>query len=382
MTSLTPRYLTDFIEEDLTKKMVFLAGPRQVGKTTLAFSLLNHGDPEHPAYFNWDTPGRNHDLLKGLLPNNQPLVVIDEIHKYRKWRNLVKGYYDHYKGRIKFLVTGSARLDYFSRGGDSLQGRYHLYRLHPLSLKEVSPAALEQATLMRLLTYGGFPEPFFEADQKHWRRWQQERLRRVINEDLVSLEQVKDLSAISLLAEILPTKVGSPLSVQNLRTDLEIAHATAERWLQILENLYYCFRILPFGGPKIKAVKKEPKLYLWDWSLCSDEATRFENLVACQLLKYCHLMEDSDGFHMELRYIRDVEKREIDFVVLKQKKPLFAVECKLGSRDISKNVPYFSKRLHIPYFYQVHLEGSGLDVAGLNASILSFRDLVKKLDLP
>lgn len=378
---LSTRYLNTYVEKDLAKKMVFLAGPRQVGKTTLALNLLKNGNEHHAAYFNWDVPGRNHALIQGLVPSDEPLIVLDEIHKYRKWRNLVKGLYDHYKGRIKFLVTGSARLDYFSRGGDSLHGRYHLFRLHPLSLREADPS-MSRNTVDRLLTYGGFPEPYFEADEVQWRRWQRERLKRVVQEDLLSLEQVKDVSQITLLGEILPTKVGAPLSIQNLRNDLDVAHETAERWVKILENLYYCFRVMPFGSPKIKAVKKEQKLYLWDWSQCIDSSARFENMVACQLLKYCHFLEDTQGLNMELRYIRNVERKEIDFVVIQDRKPAFAIEVKQGREELSSNIKYFSQRLNIPHFYQVYLGQEPYESAQYRATVLPFEALVRKLGLP
>jgi uncharacterized protein len=350
------RYLIDHIRKDLREKMVFLGGPRQVGKTTMSLSLLNRGNEAHPAYLSWDDPASQQLLLRGGLPADQPLIILDEIHKYRRWRNLVKGFYDRHKSQRQFLITGSARLDHYRRGGDSLQGRYHYYRLHPLSLFELN-AKPKATDLQTLLKFGGFPEPFIKQDVRHWKRWQRERLTRVIQEDLITLERVREVSQLQLLANILPERVGSVLSIANLRQDLSVAFETADNWVTILENLYYCYRIMPYGLPHLRASKKERKLYLWDWSLVMQEPARFENLVASHLLKYCHLIEDTEGDEMSLRFLRDTQNREIDFVVLKNNKPQFAVECKTGAGALSKNISYFAQRTSIPQFYQVHING-------------------------
>lgn len=371
------RTLKKFIDQDLKEKMVFLGGPRQVGKTTLAFGLLK-GNETHPAYFNWDSKKARQLLLKEELPSEEKLIVLDEVHKYKNWRNLVKGLYDMNKSSKRFLVTGSARLDYYRRGGDSLLGRYHYYRLHPLSLFELNPHPT-QKDLGQLLQYGGFPEPFFKESLTHWKRWQKERITRVIQDDLINLEQVKEISLLQILIDALPQRVGPPLSVNNLREDLGVSFETVERWIMILENLYFCFRILPFGPPKIRAAKKEKKLYLWDWSLCEDDSKRFENLVASQLLKYCHFYEDTEGDQMELRFLRDVYKREIDFVVLKNKKPVFAVECKTGERNISPTIQYANERTAIPQYFQVHLGQKDVEVSRSKTRILPFTTFCRQL---
>ncbi len=363
------RYLKKSILRDLAEKMVILGGPRQVGKTTLALSLLPGGSESHPAYLSWDAIPARKMLLRGELPADQPLILLDEIHKYRGWRNLAKGFYDTGKSRRRFLITGSARLDHYRRGGDSLQGRYHFHRLHPFSLQELG-SAVSRETLAQLLEFGGFPEPFLKADRRHWQRWQRERLTRVIHEDLINLEHVKEVSQIDLLASVLPDRVGSPLSINNLRQDLSVAFETVDRWITILENLYVCFRIPPHGLPKLRAVTKERKLYMWDWSLCEDPAARFENLVASNLLKYCHWMEDNEGESMELRFLRDAARREIDFVVVRGRKPVFAVECKTGERELSRNIAYFAPRSGVPLFYQVHLGTKDVEVPAARARIL------------
>ncbi len=379
MTKIYQRYIKWHVANDLKSTMVFVGGPRQVGKTTFALTFLPVPGESHPAYMNWDNISVRSSLLKGELPSNEKCIVLDEIHKFARWRNLVKGFYDTNKTEISFIITGSARLDYYSKGGDSLQGRYHYYRLHPFSLTELNsnPA---KSDFEILLKFGGFPEPFLKAEEKFWRRWQRERLQRVIYEDIRGLETIKEISLLELLAEELPNRVGSPLSVKNLKEMLQVAHETVERWLKIFERMYYCFRISPYGPSKVRAVKKEQKLYLWDWSLLRDSGPRFENFIASHLLKYCNLIEDTEGFRMELRFLRDTDRREIDFVVLKEDTPLFAVECKTGERNINPSIFYFKERTNIPYFYQVH-EGTK-DYKKNGVRVLPVETFCKELQLP
>ncbi|MBI4679234.1 MAG: ATP-binding protein [Elusimicrobia bacterium] len=361
--------------------MVFVGGPRQVGKTTFALGLLATGaDESHPAYLTWDDPHDRENLLKADLPSGQRLILLDEVHKFARWRNLVKGFYDKRKTRVSFLITGSARLDYYRKGGDSLQGRYHYYRMHPFSLREVDsecrPSALEH-----LMKFGGFPEPFLRANERELRRWQRECRERVVHEDLRDLEHVREISMIELLLSHLPRCVGSPLSVKSLSLLLQVAYETAERWVSILERLYFCFRIAPFGSPRIRAVKKEKKLYFWDWSQVPADGPRFENLVACQMLKYCHWKEDTEGFSMELRYLRDTDGREVDFVVLKDGEPEFAVECKTGEDRPSAAADYFRRRTPIALFYQVHRGADGDRDRG-DVRLLPLTRLCRELELP
>jgi predicted AAA+ superfamily ATPase len=349
------RTLRPLIERALaTRKMAFVGGPRQVGKTTLALTLLGKdADEGHPGYLNWDDPRARPRLRAGELPASEPLIVYDEIHKYARWRRLLKGLWDTEKSRRQFIVTGSARLDFYRKGGDSLVGRYRYFRLHPFSLRELDPAA-KPSDLELLLRFGGFPEPLVRQDETEHRIWQRDRLARVVGQDLHDLERIREISLVEQLVDLLPERVGAPLSIANLRQDLEVDHKTVARWLQILENLYVCFRVPPYGTPRIRAVKKEQKLYLWDWSSVPDAGPRFENLVASQLLKYCHHVEDTEGRRMELRYLRDTDRREVDFVILRDRRPLFAVECKTGERAIARSVGYFAERTPIPRFFQVH----------------------------
>ncbi len=374
------RYLTPFIRKDLKEKILLLSGPRQVGKTTLALQILG-GNESHPAYFNWDYEEDQRRLLRGEFPPGQTLLVLDEIHKYTRWRNWLKGLYDKTKSKRQYLVTGSARLDLYRRGGDALTGRIHSYRLHPFSLGEVD-SHLSSSALKALLEFGGFPEPLTAHSATHHRRWQRERMHQVLREDLRDLERVEDAVLLSRLVERLPDLVGSPLSVNALREDLQVAHRTAQNWLTILERLFILFRIPPLGGPRIRAVKKEQKAYLWDWSSVKEPGSRFENLVASHLLKYCDFLEQTEGFPMELRYLRDTDRREIDFVVLKEGKPLFAVECHLKEASVGKVLPYFAERTSIPKFYLVHCATRDYEHPTLPIRVCPFQTFLKEEKLP
>lgn len=376
------RYIVEPVRQDLKHKMVFVGGPRQVGKTTFALRLLGpRTDESHPAYFNWDNKIHRERLLRLELPDNQRLLILDEIHKYAGWRNWLKGYFDTHKSRVSILVTGSARLDYYRKGGDSLQGRYHYYRLHPLSLREVSPEC-RTGDLAPLLRWSGFPEPFLSDSERVWRRWQREHRGRILRDDLRDLEHVKEVTLIENLLTYLPGCVGSPLSVASLSRLAQVAFQTVDRWISILERLYVCFRIAPFGSARVRAVRKEQKLYFWDWSEVPREGPRFENLVAHQLLKYCHWVEDTEGYDMELRFLRDTDKREIDFVVLKEGKPEFAVECKTGERSPSPAAHYFRQRTSIPRFYQVHRSQRDYGHEQTGVRVLPFTTFCRELKLP
>lgn len=377
MPDFRQRYLTPEIAEALKEKMVFIGGPRQVGKTTLSLSILGETAARNPHYLNWDNLKDRAQIKKFEIPQGQ-LIVFDELHKYKIWRSFIKGLYDSNKGFQNYLLTGSARLDHYRRGGDSLLGRYRYFRLHPFSVSEL--ALSSNADVQALLKFGGFPEPFFSQSEKKVKIWRNERLYRIVYDDISNLERLREFSSIELLADALPDRVGSPLSLKSLGEDLEVSQKTVDHWVSILEKVYFCYRIPPFGSPKIRAVKKENKLFLWDWSAIDNPGNRFENMVASHLLKYCHFMEDTEGDRMELRFIRDTDRREIDFVVLKNKKPLFAVECKTGEAQISRHIHYFRERTPIPMFYQVHLGAKDYRHEG-NIRVLPFYKFCQELGL-
>lgn len=332
------RTLKEQIISDLNRKMVFIAGPRQCGKTTLAMEILG-ANTAH--YLNWDDPGGRKKILQRQFPTSG-LLVLDEIHKYKNWRNLLKGTFDMRKNNLQILVTGSAKLSHYRRGGDSLQGRYHLLRMHPLSFRELGEP--KQKTLERLLKLGAFPEPYFSNSETEANRWSQEYRSLVVNEELVQLEKVSEVSLVEELALRLPDLVGSPLSINSVREDLGVSHTTTARWIGLLENLYHIFRLPPFGAPRLKALKKEAKHYHYDWNVITAPGPRFENLIALHLLKYCQWLQDSQGQTLELRFFRDREHREVDFVITKDRKPIEFIECKSKSQSADPALIYLKKK--------------------------------------
>lgn len=380
------RYLTGHILRDLRAKMVFISGPRQVGKTTLAKELGHGSFPGKYEYLNWDNRRDRAAIINGSFGSDNKLLIFDEIHKYKNWKNYLKGEYDKYKERFKILVTGSARLDIYRKGGDSLLGRYRAYRLHPLSLAELLGARhrlapfkelsfLEEGVRQkeffnRLFTFGGFPEVFIKHSDRELRRWHNEKVDTLVKGDIRDIENVRDLSSLQVLVELLPEKVGSVFSINSLREDLGVTHKTISLWVDILERFYYHFRVYPFQSSRIKSLRKEPKLYLWDWSELRDESARLENMIASHLLKFCDFLLDVQGYKARLYYLRDRERREVDFLVTVEDKPWFCLEVKTAFREISSSLRYFGSRLNVPFVYEVVKE-EGLDIIRDNVRVIS-----------
>ena len=358
------------ITGDLEQKMVFLAGARQVGKTTLAKQILEAS--RAGLYLSWDRRDDRRTIRDARWPADPALVVLDELHKWRPWKRWLKGEFDAHRERLGFLVTGSARMDVFRRGSDSLQGRYHHWRLHPLTLAEIErptrPAALtpgkalalaetgRQETADALMAFGGFPEPFLAGSERVLRRWRKERLERFFREDVRDLENLRDISSLELLADLVPARVGSPLSLNSLREDLEVSHTAVTHWIDVLERLYFLFLVRPHASRMVRSLRKMPKAYLWDASLVEQRGARFENLVALHLLAMCHWLEDQEGERVQLCYVRDGSGREVDFLVTWNGKPWLAVEAKVSDTEIAADLRYFQSRLRIPACYQVVLE--------------------------
>lgn len=388
---LKDRYISTDTLEDLSKKMVFVAGPRQIGKTTLARDIIG-GHFKETAYFNWDDRQHRRQLMSAKWPAAAQLIILDEIHKFKGWKGFLKGQYDTQKDKYRFLVTGSARLDVYRKGGDSLQGRYHLYRLHPFTLAELlkRKAKIQPMKELPLETvpagnnldlldkFGGFPEPFLSQDDRTLRRWHQERNERLFREDIQDVEVIRDLGRMKILSDMLPGKVGALLSINAIREDLEVSHRTVSHWLDILESFYYHFRIHPYSRSAFRALKKIPKLYLWDWSEVDDDAARFENLIASHLLKMVHWLQDREGYKAGIHFLRDDTKREVDFLVTSDGKPWFAVEVKTQDQEVSSNLRYFREKLNIPFSYQV-LKKSGVDMFNNGVRVVSADKLLAAL---
>jgi uncharacterized protein len=340
------RYITPYILDDLKRKMVFVGGPRQVGKTTLAKAVLSSHYPDG-RYFNWDFDEDRQDIFQKRWSTDNPLIIFDELHKFPKWKSWIKGIYDVSHDLHSFLITGSARLDVYRRGGDSLLGRYHYWRLHPFTLDEIPKGFSPKDAFKRLMTLGGFPEPFLEGDERTARRWRRERFDRVLREDVRDLEPVRDIQLLSIFLDLLRHRVGGLVVLSNLAKDIEISPKTAKAWLETLERMYLVFSVRPYTKSLPRAVRKPPKVYFFDnGDVLGDEGARFENLVATSLLKRLHYLEDSQGYRYELRYIRDKEGREVDFAIVKEGKLEELIEVKYSDDSIARSLSYYAERLN------------------------------------
>jgi hypothetical protein len=393
------RALEKLLDQDHYRhaKIAFVVGPRQVGKTTLAQSLLAVRKSSD-LYRSWDDlqwrrefvrePYAFVDAYRPKGTAGKPLAVLDEIHKYPRWKSYVKGLWDTRKERIDLLVTGSGRLDVYQRGGDSLLGRYHQYRLHPLSLREAidpwsssldedpdatmrallrlaGPAPVRARRALReLLRWGGFPEPFLERNERRHRQWLRERRTLIVREDLRDLTRVRSLSHVEELIELVVLRAGGALSYNALREDLQVAVESVRQWIDHLQRLYFLYLIRPFAGNIARSLRREPKLYLWDWSEIADDGARFENLVASHLLKWCHFTQDWGLPPLDLRYVRDREKREIDFLLTLNKKPWALIEAKLSDTSPAPAMNWFAERLKVSHRIQVVLECERPGMAG------------------
>jgi predicted AAA+ superfamily ATPase len=383
MERIVARYLFD--PEMTADKMIFLTGPRQVGKTTFARNWLGSAGCSD-MYFNWDDPvvlaeyRRNPLFFKNIVEERykgEPIpVVFDEIHKQKNWRDILKGFYDSNREKIRLLVTGSSRLGMYRKSGDSLVGRYFSYRMFPLGLVEAATdfsfvldddlllengdGLLREArkvdtdktreALDGLIRLGGFPEPFLKASSKFHRRWQTDYKTILTKDDVRDLSRIADIRGLEHLVELLPSKVGSPLSVNSLREDLNVHHSTVVKWIEILKEVYLVFTIRPWHRQIQRSLKKEPKLYFFDWSLLPEAGPRFENFLAVSLMRMAARFTETGLGIFEVMYIRDTAKREVDFVLVKDNKPLALFEAKESGREITPAIRHFGRILQIPCY--------------------------------
>ncbi len=369
-----PRTVEKYIFDEslIGRHMVFLAGPRQVGKTRLAKKWLQKNSSDH-LYYNWDDISTRRAYLNdsrffesparapGLV---NPWIVFDEIHKRRLWRDILKGAYDIFGEEFRFLITGSARLDLFRSSGDSLVGRYNLFHMMPLSIKEITGNAFQAeifipenfdslvknfkeavtqpqeaeiaGAYVDLMNFGPFPEPFLRQNTRFCRKWHQDYISLLIRQDLRDVSRVVELDKIENLVLLLPRRITAPLSMANLSNELEAAHTSVKKWLEELKRLFLVFPVSPWAKKIPRGLRKEKKWYFIDWYFAPEGAARLENMMASCLYRLSLTMSDMGYGNFRLHYIRTLDKKEIDFVLVKDNQPFMAVEVKKGEESLSK----------------------------------------------
>lgn len=332
----------NLILKDLPKKIVFLVGPRQAGKTWLAKDIAK--EYVNSVYLNYDHIEDRKIILDENWRPNTELLILDELHKMPDWKNYLKGVYDTKENQLKIIVTGSARLDIFRQVGDSLAGRFFMHHLLPFSPAELSDT--EFATdVDRFMTRGGFPEPFLVDVDLDADRWRAQYVDSLIRTDVFEFDKIDGFKNIQLVFELLRTKVGSPISYQSIAEDVGIAPNTVKKYIQILEALYIIFRITPFSKNIARSLVKEPKLYFFDVGLVKgDVGAKLENLVAVCLLKHVYAKIDYEGKNSALHYIRTKDGAEIDFALVEDAKVEKIIEVKHKDKNLHKTLLNFNEK--------------------------------------
>ena len=383
------RFYTELILSHCKKyrQMLFLMGPRKAGKITVCQSIAKIYPDTY--YYSWDNEEHKELILSGIQKfahhckitqqtENTPIVILDEIHKYKDWKNFLKGLYDTYPKKAHLIITGSARLDVYQKSGDSLMGRYLYYRFYPLSIAEViyednipeifrKPKQISEESFSNLLNFGPFPDPFFEADEQFYLRWKNLRNQQLFKEDVRDITKVQELDGIAILAKMIQNQSGQLINYSALSKKIRVSDHTIKNWLSILTNLYYCFSIKPYSQNISKSLIKGPKYYLLDWSLCQDKGALAENFIASHLIKAINFYNDHGLEEFELFFIRTKDQREVDFLITMNQAPWILIEVKNSIKEpLSKNLIYFKKQLNPKYSLQVALDGEYIDAYCFN----------------
>jgi len=368
---------------EIGQQMLFFSGPRQVGKTTICEEASQY--TAELFCFNWDVTSHKLLITKGpeavglaidaeKARDEAPIVIFDEIHKYKDWKNFIKGFYDLYKKLFRIIVTGSAKLDVYKKGGDSLTGRYFPCRIHPLSVAEClrqtptdteihPPSPIADDLFTRLWEFGGFPDPFLKANTRFHTKWQKLKTAQLIREEIRDMTKIQELSQIEILTELLKHQAINLVNFSDLSVKIGVSSHTIKRWITTLEKFYYCFLLKPWTKNVVRSLLKEPKIYLWDWSDLQDPGARAENFVASHLLKAVHWWNDRGFGEYGLYFIRNKEKKEVDFLVTKNKKPWFLVEVKLNhNKGVSRYLYEYQESLSVPHAFQVVIDAKYQDV--------------------
>ncbi|MFH1314428.1 MAG: AAA family ATPase [Candidatus Eisenbacteria bacterium] len=374
------RIYDTLLAEHLAKhrQMALVSGPRQVGKTT---TCRNHAD----VYANWDNLDDRELILAGprrlverfeldRLPETAPVALFDELHKYPRWKQFLKGLFDTHADQVRIIVTGSSRLDVYRRGGDSLMGRYFHYRMHPFSVAELlnkdlpdqkrivrPPQKVKTSDFDALWHHGGYPEPFLKRDKRFSRRWQSLRLEQLVREDIRDLTQIQQIDQLETLVRILADRSAHQLVYGSLAKDVRVSVDTVSRWVDILRNLHLGFLIRPWFKNVSRSLRKEPKWFLRDWASIKDKGDKAETFVGCHLLKAVEGWNDMGLGKFEVGYLRDKEKHEVDFIVVRDGKPWFLVEVKHHDESLSRNLKYYQDQLSAPFAFQVVIDSEYVD---------------------
>lgn len=359
------RSLEKPILRDLEKKFLFLSGPRQVGKTTLAEKIIKS---KKGRYLLYDDEDDRRSILQKQYVLDQ-WVCLDEFHKFGQWKNHIKGVFDKHHKTLHLLLTGSARLDVFQKSGDSLFGRYYLHHLHPLTCGELNGSSFPDlfttsapphkpiSSIPDLLKFGGFPEPFYSQSEQEHRRWSNARRTLLIQEELRDLTHIELLGQVEQLMLLLPQRIGSLFSYRSLAEDIQVSPITINSWMDVFQRLFIVFSVPPYHAKINRALQKQPKYYFYDWSQVEGEGGRFENFVASHLWKAVQQWTDMGVANLGLHYVRDRDGREVDFLLTKDNKPWFMIESKLSDARLSDHLQYFSKKLGVPGVQLLEREG-------------------------
>ena len=367
------------------KPMVMLAGPRQSGKTTFAREIVAR-DFSDSVYFNWDMAKDKQKLIADpdffskeprSSISSRPLVILDEIHKYRDWKNYLKGIYDQFAGEYQFLVTGSGRLEFSRKAGDSLAGRFLKFHIFPFTLSELSsrrktlkdfmsnpldafddaPAGETAQAFKSLWELSGFPEPFIKGKKSFWSTWSAAYGQQIVRDDLRTVADIRNLDTIETLFALLPSRVASPVSMNNLAGDLQVAFDTVKSWLLLFDSFYLTFRIAPWTQKISRSILKEKKIYLFNFPVIDDEAARFENLAALEFLRAVEAWNDHGWGNFSLHYLRNKDKQEVDFLIAENNRPFLLAEAKLSDDAPSASLYTFQKLLNVPAVQLVKKDG-------------------------
>ncbi|MFO7727913.1 MAG: ATP-binding protein [Desulfonatronovibrio sp.] len=334
------RFIFPWVKEDLSRKMILITGPRQVGKTYLArqYLPLFH----KPQYLNFDVPADAGIIKKQTWPPGTDLLVFDELHKMKGWKKYLKGVFDGREEKQAVLVTGSARMETFRQSGESLAGRYFHYHLLPLSVSELSGHMPPQDALEVINELGGFPEPCLSGSADYAARWRKQYYTDLVREDILEFSRINELKTMKFLMEMLRSRVGSPLSFSSIARDLQVAPQTVQSYISILESLYIVFLVRPYHKNVARSILKEPKLYFYDTGLVlGDQGVKLENTFAVSLLKHVHFINDTTAKGARLHYLRTKDGKEIDFALLDDSGDMHIIEVKLSNESLSRSLSFF-----------------------------------------